>query len=67
MALRILSCVLAFSLALTTGCANRSNYQPACCRPAVVATAPACGPACPPAPVAIVPPPPQPAVFVQQR
>ena len=61
MALRVLTCVLALGLAVTTGCASRSNYQPAC-RPAVVATQPV-GPSCPPAPVPIVPPP-QPVVVV---
>jgi hypothetical protein len=62
MALRILTCVVALGLMFTTGCANRSNYQPSCA-PAVVATAPV-GPSCPqPPPVAIVPPPPQPVVI----
>jgi hypothetical protein len=66
MALRILTCVVALGLTFTTGCANRSNYQPACA-PAVVATAPV-GPSCPPpAAVPIVPPPPQPVVVVPQR
>jgi len=52
---------LAAGLIATSGCANRSNYQPAC-GPAVVATAPAC----PQPPVAVVPPP-QPVVVVPQR
>lgn len=62
MALRVLTCVLALGLMVTTGCANRSNYQPAC-GPAVVATTPVT-PSCPqPPPLAVVPPPPQPVVI----
>lgn len=55
MAFRILFAVVALSLVFSTGCRNRSNYQPACA-PAVVAVTPVAP--CPtPAPIPAPPPP----------
>ena len=58
MALRMLYISLAIAMLISSGCRNRSNYQPSC-QPAVVATAPACPAPCP-APGAPIPPPPFP-------
>ncbi len=60
MALRLLSCVLALGLLITSGCkSTSSNYRPPCA-PAVVATVPV-QPSCPPP--GVVPPPPVPVVL----
>ena len=56
MALRILSATLALALLITAGCRTSSRYQPQCCGPAVVATAPV-APACPQPCAQQVPPP----------
>ena len=65
MALRMSMLVFALTVVVLGGCRTRSNYQPAPCPPAVVASAPIVAPAPCPTPGVVVAPAPPPGVIVR--